>query len=71
MLSVSRAMARRTASLLPQLGMVRSFATETNAPSTPAPAGKPVLEKEFLVYRWNPDSGEDPTYQSYKVDINA
>lgn len=33
-------------------------------------SGKPVLEKEFLVYRWDPESNEKPKYQSYKVDLN-
>jgi succinate dehydrogenase (ubiquinone) iron-sulfur subunit len=32
--------------------------------------GKPPLFKEFNVYRWNPDSPEDPKYTTYKVDIN-
>ena len=36
-----------------------------------AAAAKPVVEKEFLIYRWDPDSGEAPRYDSYKVDINA
>lgn len=36
-----------------------------------AAASKPVVEKEFLIYRWEPDSGEAPRYDSYKVDINA
>ena len=34
-------------------------------------AAKPAVAKEFLVYRWNPDSGEPPKYDSYKIDINA
>jgi succinate dehydrogenase (ubiquinone) iron-sulfur subunit len=32
--------------------------------------GKPPLFKEFNIYRWNPDSPEDPKYTTYKVDIN-
>eukprot|EP00887_Chlorella_sp_A99_P007853 scaffold20.g7853.t1 len=32
---------------------------------------KPAAEKEFLVYRWDPDSGQAPRYDSYKVDLNA
>lgn len=39
--------------------------------SATAAAAKPVVEKEFLIYRWDPDSGEAPRYDSYKVDINA
>ena len=33
--------------------------------------GKPVAEKEFLIYRWDPESESQPQYQSYKVDLNA
>ncbi|KDD74953.1 hypothetical protein H632_c965p0 [Helicosporidium sp. ATCC 50920] len=50
-------------------------ASQVRALATAAPevsvASKPVLEKEFLIYRWNPESPDAPTYQSYKVDINA
>jgi len=28
------------------------------------------LEKEFLVYRWSPEDGGKPRYDSYKVDLN-
>ena len=42
--------------------LVRAAATASGA--------KPVAEKEFLVYRWSPDSSEPPKYQTYKVDIN-
>jgi hypothetical protein len=45
---------------------IRGTATVAAATKT-----KPVLEKEFMVYRWNPDSSENPRYQSYKVDINS
>ena len=41
-----------------------------SAAGAAAPASKPVVEKEFLVYRWDPDSSEAPKYDSYKVDIN-
>lgn len=41
------------------------------AASEATPASKPVLEKEFLIYRWSPEKPDAPTYQSYKVDINA
>lgn len=51
---------------LAALGL-RGAATEAGA----TPPAKPVVEKEFLVYRWNPDSAEPPKYDSYKVDINA
>jgi len=41
---------------------------ETSAYATAA--GKPVLEKEFLIYRWDPEGNEKPKYQTYKVDLN-
>ncbi|PPR04631.1 hypothetical protein CVT26_015010 [Gymnopilus dilepis] len=35
------------------------------------PAEKPVLMKEFKIYRWNPDEPEKkPQLQSYKIDLN-
>lgn len=64
--------------LLPQLGALSALARAVSssaatgaAAAAAAPASKPVVEKEFLVYRWNPDSAEAPKYDSYKVDINA
>lgn len=41
---------------------------ETNAYATAS--GKPALEKEFLIYRWDPERNEKPKYQTYKVDLN-
>lgn len=75
MLSVTRSVARGLTLVRPELSAIRSMtaeasaSTETMAPAAPGP--KPPLEKSFLVYRWNPDSGEAPKYQEYKVDINA
>ena len=34
-------------------------------------SGKPVAEKEFLVYRWDPEREAQPEYKSYKVDLNS
>ena len=35
------------------------------------PTTKPVVLKEFKIYRWNPDEPEKkPTLQSYKIDLN-
>lgn len=28
------------------------------------------LEREFQVYRWHPEDGGKPRYQSYNVDLN-
>ncbi|KAJ3530356.1 hypothetical protein NMY22_g8605 [Coprinellus aureogranulatus] len=50
--------ARRAAQRAPALS--RSMATQ-----------KPVLMKEFKIYRWNPDKPEEkPKLQSYKIDLN-
>ncbi|KAF8238630.1 succinate dehydrogenase iron-sulfur subunit [Tricholoma matsutake] len=47
----------------------------TRALSTTAPrlqaVPKPVLLKEFKIYRWNPDEpAKKPTLQSYSIDLN-
>ncbi|KAI5119236.1 hypothetical protein M0805_002161 [Coniferiporia weirii] len=35
------------------------------------PVQKPVLNKEFKIYRWNPDEpSKKPTLQSYTIDLN-
>lgn len=74
-----QALRRAGQALAPRLGPALAAAPElpaaargaaTQAAASTA-AAKPVVEKEFLVYRWNPDSGEAPKYDSYKVDINA
>ena len=65
-----RARAARSAQLLSvELSHWARGSASAAAPAAVAGA-KPVLEKEFLIYRWNPDTGEAPTYQSYKVDVN-
>lgn len=52
-------------------GGLRSAASQLQQIRTMAAgATKPVLEKEFLVYRWSPEKPDEPTYKSYKVDIN-
>ena len=49
------------ASKVARLGS-RSLATATQ---------KPVLEKEFKIYRWDPEHPEEkPKLQSYKIDLN-
>ncbi|KAH6906145.1 succinate dehydrogenase iron-sulfur subunit [Coprinopsis sp. MPI-PUGE-AT-0042] len=57
------ALARSTlrASTVSRLGC-RSLATATQ---------KPVLKKEFKIYRWDPEHPEEkPKLQSYKIDLN-
>jgi len=51
-----------TAASLRAPALSRSLATATT---------KPVLMKEFKIYRWNPDKPEEkPKLQSYKIDLN-
>ncbi|KAH8827245.1 iron-sulfur protein subunit of succinate dehydrogenase, Sdh2p [Flagelloscypha sp. PMI_526] len=39
--------------------------------SNPALTKKPVLNKEFKIYRWNPDEpAKKPELQSYTIDLN-
>ena len=48
----------------------RSFST-TSVAFQATPLEKPVLNKEFKIYRWNPDEPEKkPTLQSYIIDLN-
>lgn len=58
---------RSNGSLLTSVRAVASAAGSAGS----AAGGKPVAEKEFLIYRWNPESDAPPRYDSYKVDINA
>ena len=63
--------------LLPALGVTASsvgrITTTAAAPAAQAEAAAPSddgLQREFLVYRWSPETGGKPRYDSYKVDIN-
>ncbi|KAI5987731.1 iron-sulphar subunit protein of succinate dehydrogenase [Pisolithus orientalis] len=48
----------------------RSFASSAARWQAVA-AEKPVLQKEFKIYRWNPDeSDKKPMLQSYTIDLN-
>ncbi|GMH43622.1 hypothetical protein BSKO_11544 [Bryopsis sp. KO-2023] len=60
-------------SILGSEGPARVFATGVpvaQAAAATATGNKPSLLKEFLVYRWDPDTPDKPAYKSYKVDIN-
>ncbi|KAJ8487098.1 hypothetical protein ONZ51_g4408 [Trametes cubensis] len=49
---------------------VRGFASSA-ARAQATPVQKPVLNKEFKIYRWNPDEpSKKPTLQSYTIDLN-
>ena len=57
-----------------QLASSSQLPSLTRAAATVAAATgstKPVAEKEFLVYRWDPERESQPQYQSYKVDLNT
>lgn len=68
--------ARRAGLALPKGGLAAFVSTSAESSQAQAVAsstqttGKPTLFKEFNVYRWNPDSPEEPKYTTYKVDIN-
>ncbi|KAJ3575397.1 hypothetical protein NP233_g1123 [Leucocoprinus birnbaumii] len=63
-------LAASTRSALARTNLARGFATTVRAAQA-APLQKPVLEKEFKIYRWNPDEpSKKPTLQSYKIDLN-
>lgn len=78
--------ARRGAQAALQPGALTALVSTTsealNAAAAPAAAStsaaaprvvlaKPPLYKEFQIYRWNPDAGDDkPKYAAYQVDIN-
>jgi succinate dehydrogenase (ubiquinone) iron-sulfur subunit len=67
-----QALMRRSGQLLASELSLLSRASASAAASTSASStGKPALNKEFLVYRWDPEEGGPPTYQSYKVDLNS
>ncbi|KAL4063589.1 alpha-helical ferredoxin [Scleroderma yunnanense] len=49
---------------------VRSFTLSASRLQA-VPTEKPVLNKEFKIYRWNPDEPDkQPTLQSYTIDLN-
>lgn len=58
----------------PLLGLAerlgKTWLWENGVPLTTAAAQKAPLYKDFKIYRWSPDTGEKPHYQTYKVDIN-
>jgi hypothetical protein len=52
------------------LPLLRRLAA-TAAAETKVNTKKTVLEKEFLVYRWDPEKEGAPEYKTYKVDLNS
>ncbi|KAG2095148.1 iron-sulphar subunit protein of succinate dehydrogenase [Suillus discolor] len=49
---------------------MRSFASSAGRCQA-TPIEKPVLNKEFKIYRWNPDEpASKPTLQSFTIDLN-
>jgi len=57
--------------MLAALISTSSEALQPVAQAAPGGSSKPVLLKEFQVYRWNPDEPEKPKYVSYKIDLNS
>jgi len=57
-----------------QTGFSRVVTSQTtpslSAAAAPAAAAKVQNLQEFQVYRWDPESGDKPRYQTYSVDTN-
>ena len=72
-------LARRSALLRQTLetNVIKAFASSSAQSSSSAASSaanastKPPLYKEFMIYRWDPDNEDKPTYQTYTVDLNA
>lgn len=66
---------QQAAQLLPSISAAASrvitTSASTSAEASTASSGKSPLNKEFQVYRWDPDNAGKPNYQSYDVDINS
>lgn len=62
--------------LLPALGVTGTSAARiTTTAAAPVAAAKAApsseaLTRDFQVYRWDPETGGKPRYETYKVDIN-
>jgi len=60
--------------LLPALGAAASARITTTAAApanqTPTSTASTPLEREFQIYRWHPEEGGKPKYQSYQLDLN-
>ena len=60
-----------------RVGVTTSSAAALAAAAASAPAAvkaavsKPTNFQDVQIYRWNPESGEKPKYETYKVDTNA
>ena len=71
MFALARRAVGRAASSGKALGAARvvtsSAAPEAAAAAAAAPAAKPANVQEFRIYRWDPDTGGKPRYQTYKV----
>lgn len=74
MFSLARRAASR-AGFTRELDLTRVVTTsashEAAAAAAAAPAAKPANVQEFQIYRWDPDTGGKPRYQTYKVRSRA
>ncbi|KAL4853304.1 Succinate dehydrogenase [ubiquinone] iron-sulfur subunit [Chlorella vulgaris] len=68
MQALRRGLLQRGRLLVAEAQLGRGHATQAEGAAV---TSKATVEKEFLVYRWSPDSEEPPRYDSYKVDINS
>ncbi|KAF8868889.1 2Fe-2S iron-sulfur cluster binding domain-containing protein [Infundibulicybe gibba] len=58
-------------SLRPLVRSSRRLFSSSSAASQAVPTQKPVVNKEFKIYRWNPDEpAAKPKLQSYTIDLN-
>lgn len=66
--------------ILPRLLPAMTTAAAARITTTAAPGAGPTeteqqsnstsLQREFQVYRWHPEEGGKPRYQSYNVDLD-
>jgi succinate dehydrogenase (ubiquinone) iron-sulfur subunit len=58
---------------LPQLSaqVSTTVITASSAEVAPAAEAREPVYRDFQVYRWNPDNGGKPRYDTYKLDITG
>jgi len=76
MFSVMKRAAQRAQGFSRALELTRAVTSSTApgqsaAAASAAPAAKATHMQAFQVYRWNPDDGGKPMYQTYNVDTNS
>ena len=58
--------------LLPAMSAAARITTTAAATATETvtQSGSASLQREFQIYRWHPEEGGKPRYQSYNVDLD-